>query len=292
MSHASEEIARQPAAWQRAVTLAADSHEALPQPGEWVAVVGCGTSWFMAEAYAVLRETAGQGETDCFAASHFPEGRRYDRLIAITRSGTTTEILRLLDAGTGAPTTAITADAHTPVMQLADQAIVLDFADEHSVVQTLFATTALTLLRAHLGVDLTRPIAEAHELTVQPLPEALLAASQFTFLGQGWAHGVARGAALTMREAAQMWTESYPAMEYRHGPIAIAEPGRVVWVFGPTDPRLAEDVLATGATLVDDGYDPVADLIRAQRLAVALAEQRGLDVDHPRHLTRSVVLGS
>ncbi len=37
--------------------------------------------------------------------------------------------------------------------------------------------------------------------------------------------------------------------------------------------------------------DPLADLIRAQRLAVALAESRGLDPDRPRNLTRSVVLG-
>ena len=291
MTHASDEISRQPAAWRRAIALLPSVRDALPRAGERVAVVGCGTSWFMAEAYAVLRETAGHGETDFFAASHYPQGRRYDRLIAITRSGTTTEILRLLEIGTGTPTTVITADPHTPVVQLADRAVVLDFADERSVVQTLFPTTALTLLRAHLGIEQTRAIKEAEELATQPLPAAVLAAGQFTFLGQGWVHGIAREAALKLREAAQLWAEAYPAMEYRHGPISIAEPGRVVWAFGPTDPRLAEDVLATGATLVDDGYDPVADLIRAQRLAVALAEQRGLDIDRPRHLTRSVVLG-
>ena len=44
----------------------------LPQPGERVAVVGCGTSWFMAQAYAALREASGQGETDAFAAIGVP----------------------------------------------------------------------------------------------------------------------------------------------------------------------------------------------------------------------------
>jgi fructoselysine-6-P-deglycase FrlB-like protein len=36
--------------------------------------------------------------------------------------------------------------------------------------------------------------------------------------------------------------------------------------------------------------DPLAELVLAQRLAVAIAEAKGLDPDHPRHLTRSVVL--
>ena len=93
-----------------------------------------------------------------------------------------------------------------------------------------------------------------------------------------------------MREAAQLWTEAYPQMEYRHGPIAIAEPGRAVWVFGRPVADSTKDILATGATLVDDDLDPVADLIRAQLLAVRRAELQHLDPDRPRQLTRSVVL--
>jgi fructoselysine-6-P-deglycase FrlB-like protein len=79
-------------------------------------------------------------------------------------------------------------------------------------------------------------------------------------------------------------------MEYRHGPVAIAEPGRAVWVFGRPVTGLADDVRRTGALLVDDDLDPVADLVRAQLLAVARAEAAGLDPDRPRSLTRSVVL--
>ncbi|MFZ0388588.1 MAG: hypothetical protein WAL22_23195 [Solirubrobacteraceae bacterium] len=47
---------------------------------------------------------------------------------------------------------------------------------------------------------------------------------------------------------------------------------------------------ATGARLVAPSSDPMAELVRAQRLAVALAESRGLDPDQRRHLSRSVVL--
>jgi fructoselysine-6-P-deglycase FrlB-like protein len=81
-------------------------------------------------------------------------------------------------------------------------------------------------------------------------------------------------------------------MEYRHGPIAIAAPGRLVWHFGQDTEGLAADVAPTGATFVDHAEDPQVDLIRVQRLAAALAAVRGLDPDRPRALTRSVVLGS
>jgi fructoselysine-6-P-deglycase FrlB-like protein len=290
MHHVTREIEAQPASWRRAIDLLPSVAAALPQAGERVAVIGCGTSWFMAEAYAALREGAGLGETDCFTASELPTGRGYDRLVAISRSGTTTEVLDSL-AASSSRRTAITTSADLPIADVGDDTIVLDFADEESVVQTLFATTTLVLLRASLGEDLGRVLAQGEQALRWTPDEALLRAGQFTFLGRGWAHGIAREAALKMREAAQRWTESYPQMEYRHGPISIAEPGRAVWVFGEPVPGLLDDLAATGATVVSDDLDPVADLVRAQRLAVLLADRLGLDPDRPRHLTRSVVLG-
>ena len=96
MSHVKVEIASQPECWLQAAKLA-DS-PGLPAQGERVAVVGCGTSWFMAKAFAALREQSALGETDAFQASEFPLGRRYDRVVAITRSGTTTEVIELPNA--------------------------------------------------------------------------------------------------------------------------------------------------------------------------------------------------
>ena len=291
MSHVSTEIEAQPSAWRQAMDLLPSTRDALPAPGERVAVIGCGTSWYMAEAYAALREDAGAGETDFFPASRLPTGRTYDRVVAISRSGTTTEVIDALATST-ARRTSIVADASTPISGVSDDLVVLDFAEEQSVVQTVFATTTLMLLRASLGERLDEVIAQTELALTQPLDPSWKSAPQFTFLGQGWAHGVAREAALKMREAAQWWTEAYPQMEYRHGPISIAEPGRVVWVFGDPVTGLLDDVAATGATVVCDDLDPVSDLVRAQRLAVALAEKAGLDPDRPRHLTRSVVLGA
>ncbi|XVU25077.1 SIS domain-containing protein [Actinoplanes sp. CA-054009] len=304
MSYVKVEIASQPECWRKAAELA--GAPGLPARGERVAVVGCGTSWFMAKAYASLRERAGHGETDAFQASEFPPGRKYDRIVAITRSGTTTEVLDLIKDSEN--TTVITAVADQPAATMAANAIVLDFADERSVVQTRFATSALALLRAHLGEDMDPVAADAEVAIRLPLPVHPALAEQITFLGRGWTVGLAEEAALKCREAAGYWAEAYPAMDYRHGPIAIAAPRRVVWAFGEVPAGLADDVEATGASFVHSrhhgGYaalgswcggraplDPMADLVVAQRVAVLLATSQGLDPDHPRNLTRSVILG-
>ncbi|WP_329193566.1 SIS domain-containing protein [Streptomyces sp. NBC_01435] len=291
MSFVEIETASQPECWRRAAELARTQSAALPAAGERIAVVGCGTSFYMAQAYAALREGSGQGESDAFAASEFPVGRGYDRVVALTRSGTTTEVLELLDRLQGTTrTVAITADPNTPVMTAADEIVVLDFADEQSVVQTRFATTLLTLLRAHLGLHTEDVVRDAETALAEPLPEGLVDCTQFTFLGRGWTAGLANEAALKMKEASLSWTESYPAMEYRHGPISIATSGTATWMFGTAPEGLEEQVLATGARWVQSGLDPLAELVRVQRLAIARAAARGLDPDSPRHLTRSVVL--
>jgi fructoselysine-6-P-deglycase FrlB-like protein len=287
------EIMSQPGCWRRAVEVAARSQELLPRDGERVAVAGCGTSWFMAQAYASLREATGRGETDAFAASEMPRGRRYDRLLAITRSGTTTEVLELLHQVRGRqPTLAVTADPASAVLDAADQAIVLDFADERSVVQTRFATTTLALLRASLGQDLEPVVAAAEQAVVDDLPAGLLERTQFTFLGSGWTVGLANEAALKLREACSAWAESYPAMEYRHGPISITDARSAVWFLTPPPASLPEEVAATQALVLTPTGDPMAELVRVQRLSVALAAAKGLDPDRPRNLSRSVILSS
>jgi fructoselysine-6-P-deglycase FrlB-like protein len=291
VTHVKAEIESQPECWRLAGELAARVASDLPRRGERVAVVGCGTSWFMAMAYAALREQAGHGETDAFAASETPAGRRYDRVVAITRSGTTTEVLSLLErcSREGIPTVALAGVPGGAVADVATATVGLEFADEQSVVQTRFATSALTLLRAHLGHDVEELVADGEKALSVPIEE-FTPAEQVTFLGTGWTVGLAHEAALKMREAAQFWAEAYPAMEYRHGPIAIAQPGRLVWSFGLPPAGLGDEVAATGAQLVTSELDPVAHLVVAHRLAVALAEERGLDPDRPRHLTRAVEL--
>ncbi|MBC6450701.1 SIS domain-containing protein [Actinokineospora xionganensis] len=291
MSFITSEIASQPECWSRAVALAAELARVLPQSGERVAVVGCGTSRFIAESYAALREQRGHGRTDAFAASEFPEARTYDTVIALTRSGATSEVVDLLRAlPPRTRTVAVTADPDSPVSRFADDVVPLGFADERAVVQTRFATTTLALLRAGLGEDLGPAITDLREAITVPLPADIVHAAQFTFLGRGWTVGLAHEAALKLREESAAWSESYPAMEYRHGPISVTELGRVVWMIGDLPAGLGDEITAAGGTLVTSNLDPMADLVLTQRLASAIAEAHGLDPDHPRNLTRSVIL--
>ena len=147
-------------------------------------------------------------------------------------------------------------------------------------------------MRSGLDEDLSRVIADGERAVRDPLPVDPARYGHFVYLGTGWTVGLAHEAALKMREAAQAWSESYPAMDYRHGPVAVAGPHSLVWMFGTPPPGLVQEVQNTGATVVTSDSDPLAQLVQAQRCAVAMAAARGLDPDRPRGLTRSVVLTS
>ena len=109
MSEIEREIATQPVCWATAVSRLPEVAGRLPAPGQRVAAIGCGTSFHVAQSYATLREETGSGETDAFAASEFPSGRDYDAIVAVSRSGTTTEVVRALSAIDRARSIAISA---------------------------------------------------------------------------------------------------------------------------------------------------------------------------------------
>jgi fructoselysine-6-P-deglycase FrlB-like protein len=292
MNITSLEIESQPEVWRRSLELLDDATRVLTRSDERVLVIGCGTSAFVAESFALLRENAGFGETEAAYASEPRPWRPYDAVIGITRSGTTTEVLQALRAlPEGVRKVVVTGVADSPAAELADEVLVLDFADENSVVQTRFPTTFLFLARAAFGED----VSELPELAAQAIaagpPEAPEGFDHVVYLGRGWTYGLAQEAALKIREAAQAWAESYPLLDYRHGPLAVAHPGSLVWLLGVRDDELARDIEVTGARVVQSDADPLVQLAVAQQLAVRTAVARGLDPDHPRHLTRSIVLG-
>ena len=294
-THLAAEIMTQPDDWRAVLARVPEAQSLLPRPGQRIAVVGCGTSLYMAQSYAALREAAGHGRTEAHAASEFPTLRDYDHVVAISRSGTTTEVIELLESlrARGCATTSIVATAGTPIPALTTHQLMMSEVDEQSVVQTRFATTTLALLRATLGENLTAAIADAEAVLAEDAASALAGvadAEQITFVGRGWTVGLANEAALKLRESAQFWTEAYPAMEYRHGPISIATSGRATWAFGEVPPGLAADVAATGAHFEHRDIDPMADLVRLHRLCLAKADRAGVDPDRPRHLSRSIIL--
>jgi glutamine---fructose-6-phosphate transaminase (isomerizing) len=297
VSDTSDEILGQPRAWKQAAAdaVAARGGPGLPAEGASALAIGCGTSAFIAHSMARLREDRGHGPTDWAYASELSPTRSYDEVLAITRSGTTTEIAQALTASPAVDSrrTCLTAVPGSPVAELCDHVVDLSFAEERSVVQTRFPTSVLVHWRAALGEDLSAAIDDCERAVEAPLPVDVTAFEQVVFLGRGWTIGLAHEAALKMRECAQAWSESYPALDYRHGPISVAGDHTLVVSLGDVGGDLLHDVRATGATVLDEtGRDPLARLVTCQRLAVAAAEHRGLDVDRPRHLTRSVILST
>ena len=290
MSITTTEINSQPEIWRRALANLDTARRVLGQPGESVLFIGCGTSKFIGETVASLREQAGLGVSDAAYASEWQPIRPYDRVVAITRSGTTSEILDALDrVPAGTRKVAITGVQDAPVHLSVDDALVLEFADEDSVVQTRFPTAVVNVARAVFGEDVSSLPNIAADAIDEPTMD-VTGLDHFVYLGSSWSYGLAQEAALKIREAAQAWSESYPVLDYRHGPIAVAHEGSLVWIFGEAPPELLEEITTTGARVHTSTLDPVVQLVQAQRLAVAVAESKGLDADMPRYLSRSVIL--
>ena len=283
------EIRTQPDCWSRALAVAADS-DGLPSHGERVLVLGCGTSYYIAQAYAALREGAGLGHTDAVIASEIaqPLRRHYDRAIAISRSGTSADLVMAVEKLPGdLPVTSLLGDTDTPLAQLSRHVIDLGFADEESVVQTRFATTGLTVLRAANGEDLEGLVDAAEAALSDELPR--LPERQLVVLAHGWSAALAQEGALKCREASAQWVEAYAAGEYRHGPLAVADAATLVWGLTPLSEVLMEAITSTGARLQQPTHSPQVELVRLQRFAVEWATACGRDADRPEHLGRSVL---
>ncbi len=137
------------------------------------------------------------------------------------------------------------------------------------------------------------------------------------FLGRGIDETVARESALKLKEISYIHADSYPAGELKHGPIALIENGITV-ISIMTDPKLVEktvsniqEVITRGAkTLVVTNQDvdskmfdtviripetdpfvsPILSVVPLQLLAYYISKEKGLDVDKPRNLAKSVTV--
>jgi len=274
--------------WRRAAELASDV-TLFPSDAR-VAFVGCGTSLYVAQAAAAYRNEKMFGESYAFPASEMPPGRKYDAAVMISRSGTTTEVLNATAAlAPHTRTLAITAVDDSPLVHLAAERILLSFADEQSIVQTRFATSALSLLLASFGWDVGASANRA-EVFLAEQPEEVGSADHFVFLGRGVGAALANEAALKVREVLSAFTESYPTMEYRHGPISAAGEKSLVWILDDAEPSIDAEIEATGARVVRRGNDPLAGLVGVHCAVQQLVIRRGVDPDHPRFLVRSIML--
>ncbi|PSL36708.1 glutamine--fructose-6-phosphate transaminase [Labedella gwakjiensis] len=143
------------------------------------------------------------------------------------------------------------------------------------------------------------------------------------FLGRHVGFPIALEGALKLKELAYIHAEGFAAGELKHGPIALIEPGQPVFVIVPS-PRGSqtihskvvsniEEIRARGAriiAIVEEGdvavlpsadeviriplagplFEPLLSVVPLQVFAMALASAKGLDVDQPRNLAKSVTV--
>lgn len=283
------EIESQPRTWQQAIDLQATG-TALPGIEEPVIFLGCGTSYYIGVAYAALRRQAGAALTVPAIPSELPDLPRDATVIALSRSGTTGDVIDMArNLKDRHKIVAVMGDLDTPLAEVANEVVDLSFADETSIVQTRFASTAFTVLRASVTTEAVGTLpTQAQVALTRPLPPV---SSHVVYLGSGPSLGLAHEASLKCLEASGRWSEAYAVREYQHGPLAAAREDTVVWPLVPIAVDIRAAIEDTGAHVVKPSLDPQAELVAAHRYAVAMALDEGRDPDVPHHLSRSVTDG-
>src|SRR6476620_587567 len=128
------ELTSQPEIWTQALALPAEQTDLLPSAGEKVLVVGCGTSYYIGDAYAYLRNDAGIGRTRAGIPSELTWVDDDEHIVVISRSGTTADVIEIVERYRDSHRiTAILGDLDTPLGELCTRIVHLGFADETSI---------------------------------------------------------------------------------------------------------------------------------------------------------------
>lgn len=259
-----------------------------------VLFTGCGTSFYLASSAAkYYQAVTGEFAVAVPASELFlhtstiivPE-KKY-LLVAISRSGTTSEIILALDhlKGNGnIRTLAMTCNKNTPMAEAADQVIALDHISEQSVVMTQSFTNMLFALQLYAAKqsNSTKDLVELKQvpglvkdtLTAENRTKTLaddLTKTRFIFLGSGSYNGLAKEATLKLKEMTQTECESYSSLEFRHGPISIVDSSTVVILLAQNetaayDQDLVKDIQRLGGHVVVIG--PIGNEFHADETIV------------------------
>jgi len=166
--------------------------------------------------------------------------------------------------------------------------------------------------------DLVRQTLERGEL-VEPIADRFAGNEFFLYLGRNIGLPIALEGALKLKEISYISTDAYAAGEMKHGPIALLDDSTPVVVIA-TDGHVyekvvsnIEEVRARGAHVIaiategnegirelaehvlylprtEPELQPVLAVLPLQQLAYAIATRRGLDVDKPRNLAKTVTV--
>ncbi|MGA9594835.1 MAG: SIS domain-containing protein [Acidimicrobiia bacterium] len=250
-------------------------------------------------------------------------------VIGISQSGESPDLIAVLEEAShqGRPTIAITNEPESPLAGQADAVIDIMAGREMAIAATKTYTAELLAI-AMLSAALD-PGAWADQLTALPghaqsvldaeehiaaLTGAFADMGACAVLGRGYNHCTAFEWALKLQEVTYTLAHPYSSADFRHGPIAVVEPGfpiLAVAMAGPlfgdmmallqkattihrartvaiTNRSEALHAVHSGVMLPDmpEWMTPIAAIVAAQLFTLHLGEARGLDPERPRGLTK------
>ncbi|MDE0131010.1 MAG: SIS domain-containing protein [bacterium] len=320
-SSTSAEIASQPSLWPQAVeagmSATALQHELTRGPTLYI---GCGSSAHLARTLAYAHRQRLPTFAWAEAASEVwlapdPQSPRAHTVVAISRSGETTETIEAARRARGLGSTLIevTASPNSPLSEVCTESVVVDFAAEESVVQTRsFTSMLLAALAGQLtaaDMDAAAVFAGIGETGAEvinaapPVTEQLadLSLESVFVLGSGLSAQLAPEAALKIKEMSATFAEGFPVLDFRHGPISLAyQRTAALLLCGSSlahELAVAADIEACGAHVFTVGPDPrctietlhgaseastaVACLVVAQLAGLRRGLAKGLNPDAP-----------
>jgi glucosamine--fructose-6-phosphate aminotransferase (isomerizing) len=339
-----DEILEQPEAARRQLASSPDALDALAEGlrserVESVVVAARGTSdhaAIFAQYLLGVRNRLVVGLATPSIVSLYGAEPRVGRalVIGISQSGASPDIVGVVEAAArqGAPTLAITNDPASPLARASDYVLELAAGPERAVAATkTYTTSLLAIARLSLALDPDPPASVVLAAAPEAMDAALgveagvaalageLAAAPGSFdrcvvVGRGFEYATAREWALKLKELGQVFADPYSAADFRHGPIALVQPGIPALVLAPegaaaagqvqllhdlrergVDTVVVTDVASTGdlgrwsipiPAGVPEWLRPVVSIIPAQLFAYHVTLARGLDPDVPRAITK------
>lgn len=318
-SHTWKEIQSQGTVWQTVLGELRDSRvikdilHTTTSKREWL-FIGCGTSFYLAEAAALSWTILTGQPARAIAASEvllFPKLIQAEgdglQAVVISRSGKTSEAVRAAKVLRGElkiSTVGITCAAGSELEAACDETIVLRAADEQSTVMTRSFTSMLISLQVLAARRAGKPafgdklkeMAEGLASRIAGISDEIESFvgrhsfADYIFLGQGPFHGIAREAALKVMEMSCSYSQFFHALEFRHGPKAIVSPATCLTFFlsetgYDAEAEVLEEMKDLGGVIIAVCNRASAEVRRASDLVIEL----GADGDELVRLAPSIV---
>lgn len=250
-------------------------------------------------------------------------------VVGISQSGESPDLVAVVAEGRrqGRPTLAITNEPESPLAEQADMVINIRAGEELAVAATKTYTAqllAVAMLSAALdpkhSQDELSKLAGYAESTLEVEDEIAAIAADFAdmracaVLGRGYNHSTAYEWALKVQEVTYALAHPYSTADFRHGPIAVVEPGFPILAVAPDGPlfedmlELLTEVTARHSRTVavsnrqealdmarygiplpaamPEWMSPMIAIIAAQLFTYHLGTVKGLDTDKPRGLSK------